>query len=73
MTPMTEPVWHREGRKLHLLMPEPPYILHKAVGRIVKHPRKRLYYANHGGHNRQFGDLDEAKAWVNAIVRLEGT
>lgn len=21
----------------------------------------------------EFGDLDEAKAWVNAIVRLEGT
>jgi hypothetical protein len=71
MTPMTEPVWSKEDRKLHLLMPEPPYVRRKRFGYITKHPRKRLYYANHGGYNRQFIELDEAKAWLLAIARLE--
>ena len=73
MTPMNEPIWEKAGRKLRLLMPDPPYLHRRLAGRIIKHPRKRLYHANCGGFSKQFHDLDEAKAWLLAIARLEDT
>ena len=71
-TPMTEPVWSRQDSELHLLMPQPPYVRRFSAGYIKRHTRKHTYFVHRKKDRPQvFHDLDEAKAWLLAVARLE--
>ena len=73
---MTEPVWVDAEVKRHveheLWMPAYPYVRRMYFGNVRK--KGRIYYASHGNKAlKTFHNLEEAKAWLLTIARLEGT